>query len=303
MTHQRSTHKRTWFGKVRRFLFLCLLGAGLFVLGVFTYAWIVMFGPGITKQQTAGILVGDYKLGARARWKAIWHGDRILPFIVAKSANFERLNHRNSFWIADVLGQIRTEKSRAILFDLFNRTNRLARLTGAIGLLQQGAFPEPITPESFLVQTVRDATNQVETKLAIIALGHSRDTNALPCLLALLERKPSDYWYHAYACEAVARIGSPEAIPVLRECLRNENFYALPQAFRALIALGDREAVPLAINRISPEIRHKNSGFVVRELRRVTGKSYGHDRAAWQRWWQSVEGSWQIPKKFRQKHS
>ena len=107
-----------------------------------------------------------------------------------------------------------------------------------------------------------------------------------------------DYWYHAYACEALARISSTDAIPALRDCLRSEEFYALPSAFRTLIALGDREAVPLAIARMTPDIKDKNSGFVVRELKRVTGKSYGYDQAKWRKWWESAQSTWQIPKEF-----
>jgi len=137
---------------------------------------------------------------------------------------------------------------------LYSRTNRFAKFTGAIGLCEQGVFPETITTNSTLIQTVEADTIQTETQLAIIALGYSKNTNALPCLLNLLKKQPFDYWHHAYACEAVARIGSPEAIPVLEDCLKSANFYALPNAFRALIALGDKQAVPLAIARVSPEI-------------------------------------------------
>ena len=109
-----------------------------------------------------------------------------------------------------------------------------------------------------------------------------------------------DYWHHAYACEAVARIGSADAIPVLRDCLKSDQFHALPEAFRACVSLGDPEAVPLAIARVSPELRRHNSGFVVEELKRVTGKSYEYNRRKWQEWWESAKGTWQIPEEFQQ---
>ncbi len=256
------------------------------------------FGPGNTKAETARILVHDSKFGMRAKQKAIQEGDAILPLIQKESADFAILNGRNAFWIADVLGTIRTDRSRAILIDLYSRTNAIARLTGAIGLAQHGALPDPIDENSFLVKTVRTDPGQTETQLSIISLGWTKDPKALPCLLDILKRRPIDYWHHAYACEALARIDSPDAIPVLRDCLATTEFYALPSAFRTLIALGDREAVPLAIARVSPEIKDKNSGFVVRELERVTGKSYGYDQARWKKWWSSVEGQWQIPKEY-----
>ena len=93
--------------------------------------------------------------------------------------------------------------------------------------------------------------------------------------------------------------GHKDAVPVLRDCLASADFHALSEAFRALITLGDKEAVPLAILRVSPELKNYNSGFVVKELKKVTGKSYGYDREDWQRWWDSVKESWQIPEEFR----
>ena len=69
-------------------------------------------------------------------------------------------------------------------------------------------------------------------------------------------------------------------------------------AFRTLITLGDRQAVPLAIARVTPELKKMNSGYVVQELKKVTGKSYGFNQAGWQKWWDSVETKWQIPKDF-----
>jgi len=231
------------------------------------------FGPGGSMEETAHIIVHDSKFGMRAIRKAIQHGDKILPLI-------------------------HTERSLAILSDLYTRTNAVARLTGAIGLAQHKALPDPVDENSFLVQNVRADPSQTETWLSIIALGWTKDEKSLPCLIDLLKQRPMDYWHHAHACEALARIGSELAIPVLRDCLKSEQFYALPSAFRALIALGDREAVPLAIARVAPENKGKNSGFVVRELEKVTGKSYGYRQSRWEKWWISVKDQWQIPGEF-----
>ena len=249
-------------------------------------------------RRVAYILVHDFKFGGRAKEGAIRRGDAILPLIQEESKDFELLNGRNSLWIADVLGKIQTERSHTILSDLYSRTNTTAKLTGAIGLAQHGALPDSIDEDSFLVSNVRSRPSQIETHLSIIALGWTKDRKALPCLLDLLKKR-SGYWDHAYACQALARINSPDAIPVLRNCLRSDEFHALPSAFRTLIALGDRQAVPLAIARVTPKIKLKNSGYVVRELKKVTGKSYGYNQAEWQRWWDSVETKWQIPKDFK----
>jgi len=270
------------------------IAAGLFVW----LAWQAAFGPGLTREQTARILVHDMKFGGRAKDKAIKYGDAILPLIQTESAGFTALNGRNSFWISEVLGEIDSDSSRVMLLDLYGRTNRLVRLIGAVGLAHQHALPDRIDEDNFLIQIVREDASQRETELAIIALGRSEDPAALPCLLNVLRKRPSGYWHHAYACQATARIGSREAVPVLRDCLKSPDFHALPDAFRALIALGDREAVPLAIARISPDLKGYNSGWIVGELKRVTGTSYGYDAEAWNRWWNSTKATWQIPEQF-----
>lgn len=261
--------------------------------------WRANFGPGSSKEETARILVHDLKFGRRAQQKAVEHGDAILPLIRAESSDFTRLNGRNAFWIAEVLGAIKTDVSRAIMMDLYTRTNSIQKLTGAVGLAQQGLLPEVIDEESYLVQAVRSGSDQSERELAIIALGKSTNGAALPCLLDVI-RKPAHYgyWDHARTCEALARIGSEESIPVIREALQSPEFHALPEAFRALIALGDKEAVPLAIARVSPGLRGYNSGFVVDELKKVTGKSFGYDGGEWKNWWESAKDFWQIPEEF-----
>lgn len=283
--------------KLKRKWIILIIVVFIIFCGAAGFLYLV-FGPGITKEQTAQILVNDFKFGGRAKQKAIRDGDAILPLIKKESEDFKKLDNRNSYWISEVLGKIKTNQSRAILRDLYSRPNKIARLTGAIGLAEQGIFPDRIDEESFLVKTVHSDPDQTETQLAIIALGKTKDPRALPCLLDILKKRPIDYWHHAYACEAVARIHSQTAIPVLRDCLKSDQFYALPEAFRALITLSDREAIPLAIARVSPEIKGYNSGFLVGELKKVTGKNYGYDRKEWEKWWEKAKSDWQVPEKF-----
>jgi hypothetical protein len=282
---------------IKKLLFavIIVIVVGTTFIGFVIYS---SLGPGVTKSDTAKILVHDAKFGIRATQKAIRHGDGILPLIKKESNNYEKLNGRNSFWIAEVLGQIQTEQSRAILMDLHSHSNTLHCLVGALGLASHGVYTEPINEQSFLVQVILNDSEQAESHLAIIALGKTKDKNALPFLLDILRKRKIGYWYHAYSCEAIARIGSKEAAPILQECLKDNNFHALPYAFRALITLGDKQAVPLAIDRVTPEIKNYNSGFIVEELKRVTGRKFGYKREAWQKWWDSVKDKWKIPHKF-----
>ena len=258
------------------------------------------FGPGGSIDETAHILVYDFKFGHRAKQKAIKHGDAILPIIQQKTNNFAHLDHSNVFRFADVLGAIQTERSRAILTELYDRTDPISRLLGAVGLAQHDAFPDAIEEKSFLVTIVRMNPGQTEMFLAIKALGLTRKQAAIPCLLELLTKHEIGYAsFHSYACEAIARIRSLDAIPILRDCLKSAEFYALPQAFRALITLGDREAVPLAIARLTPELSKHRRRSLVKELHRVTGQFWRHHQTGWNRWWRSVADDWRIPKAYR----
>jgi hypothetical protein len=34
---------------------------------------------------------------------------------------------------------------------------------------------------------------------------------------------------------------------------------------------------------------------VIDELEKVTGRGFGYDRAAWERWWKTDGAAWQLP--------
>jgi hypothetical protein len=279
-------------------------------------AYAQMWQLGFTKQSpeaTAKTLVNNRLFGGGSAKYAIEYGDTIIPLIKSESNNFEKLDNRNSFWIAEVLGSIDTQLARSTLRDLYAEKESMRRLVGAIGLYKLGEQLEPIDDDSFLVTTIRgkrstrtegglgvpgelDSDNK---ELAIIALGYSKSESVLPTLHEVLTIRPRPYWIHAHACEALARIKSSKSIPVLQDCLQDPQFYALPQAYRAATCLGDKEATHLAIERISKEIEGKNSGFVIDELQLVTGKWWnGRKKEDWQIWWKKNSDKWSIPEKF-----
>jgi hypothetical protein len=270
-------------------VFVAFLAVGFFLYSA--------FGPGWTMHDTARILVRDAKFGMRAQARAIRYGDAILPLIVSESKNFEELGSGSAFWIAEVIGHINTEQSKSIATDLYRRPARLPHLVGAVALAEQGTLDTPGVDD--LIGIVAEGGDDSELQLAMLALGKARAVAAAPVLIEIVKHPARQYWNHAYACDALARLCFKGAIPTLQSALESSEFYALPNAFRALITLGDRKAVPLAIARIGPKNRDDDSGFIVKDLGKVTGRHFGYNKQAWMHWWHSVQHSWSIPDDFR----
>ena len=175
------------------------------------------FGPGLTVEQTARILVLDTNFGFRARAKAIRYGNAILPALVRQSAGFDKLTARNSLWIADVLGGIRTKQSLHILADLYYKGGELQHLVGAVGLAEQGQLQESIAGDRALINAIESGRDSGRALLGIIALGSSRSASALPVLWRTLQRCPNEYTLEAYASVALARIGSRSSVAALKK--------------------------------------------------------------------------------------
>jgi hypothetical protein len=315
----------TWLRAIK--LSISVNAASYFVVLLLEFCLLFVFfiGP-ITPNGVAEALIAGRDFSESNTIKiANKYGDLVLEPLKEYSKDFTVLNRENAARIATVLGTNKSSKSEEILNILWHKENSYARLVAAIGLARHHKFPEDLDRDSFLLKNIdvwtshqnhkpgfndpqyrKWMTDDTELKsksdLSIIALGYSGDNKALPSLLIVLKMRKIEYWTHVYACEAVARIASADAVPALEECLKDPNFYALPEAFRALITLNDKQAVPLAIARITPDIKNYNSGFIVMELTKVTGKDFGYNRDLWQSWWQSNEYSWTIPKEYRKSY-
>jgi len=259
-----------------------------------------MWFAGITPAQTARILMEDRKFGARALVMAHWWGDRILEPLKEVSGDFAALDNRNTFWVAEVLARNSSGRSGQLAQELFHRTSPLPKLAGAVGLAARGDLPQSEFSVGGTIWKIltdeRDASREHRgrrlsdrdssmVELALIVAKYSRNKESVPAILALVDDVPAPYGVHANACDALAQIGDPRAIPILEKAMTSPDFHALAEGFRALVALSDDRAIPLAIDRVSPEIRKKNSGFVVKELARVTGQDFGFNREQWKQWW------------------
>ncbi|MGA2154602.1 MAG: HEAT repeat domain-containing protein [Bryobacteraceae bacterium] len=212
----------------------------------------------------------------------------------ANLASYASLMLITAIWLGVSLTR---EGSTSHAYDLYNRRDRLQHVAGAAALAQKGLLDERGVDD--LIAIVNSGPAGPELEPAIIALGKGGFTRAAPVLVQLLGSQPSDYWRDADICDALARLRYTDAIPTLESCLRSKEFGALPNAFRALITLGDRDAVPLAIARIEPQIEGLNDGFVVKELEKVTGQQLGFNRQSWMNWWNSAQSNWTIPPAFR----
>ena len=297
------------FEKIFR-IFKMLLIALFIAFFIFTMP---LWYPGLTPTQTAEILINDRKFGMRAVNMTKVYGDFFLKPLRKVSDDFQKLDNRNAFWVAEVLAHNGSLKSTKLAQELLQKENFLANLVGAVALASQGKLEDVTSPDGVVISTIQQGLKEISSEgnqpvdsapleLAIIALGYSRQESGLPYLEQILKVRAAPYWVHAYACDSVALIGSGSATSVLRDVLSDEDFYALPNCFKALISLGDKQAIPLAINRISPTLKFHNSGFVVNELKDVTGKNYGYNKAKWVDWWESVEKEWSIPKEFLSKN-
>jgi hypothetical protein len=269
------------------------IGVLLLVLAFFTS---VFWYPGITPMQTARILAQDSDFGMRGlRLGRLW-GDRILTPLREASNDFSDLNGRNAFWISELLAQNASLSSNRLSLELYQRPSSLAHLVGSIGLAAHGALPrnefleggslnELLKNEHLVLSVERMSIDTTSIELSLVAAKYARATESVPSIIRILQQRPASYWVHAYACDALGAIGDQRAVPVLEEAMRTEDFHALPNAFAALFNLSGDRAIPLAIDRISPEIRGRNAGYIVQELEKVTGKNYGYDQEQWRQWW------------------
>jgi hypothetical protein len=271
----------------------CLILSAAVVFASLTF-WV--WYPGVTPRQTARILVDDRKFGMRALGMAHFWGDRILVPLREVSEDFTLLDNRNSFWVAELLARDNSSASLEISYELYKKSSIYQKLVGAVGLAAHGKLPSAeflqsgfiydlLTNDKYISAQNDKRGKSVDitpVELALVVAKYARNERSVPLILALINKRPCPGVVQWYACEALGEIGDKSAIPVLDSAMEADDFYALPEAFRALIKLGDEKAVPLAIRRISPKI----SPFLVKALEAHTGKKFGFDRHRWEQWWE-----------------
>lgn len=280
----------------------------IFVIGVF---WNKLYS-GNTPEATAKILFSDRKFGGmRALSKAHQWGDKLIAPLREVSDNFERIDNRNAFWVAEYFAQNPSSLSVQLAKELYHRDSLLQSLVGGIGLagnnllppnafLPEGKLYEILTLDKYLYRKdssgIRSYADSTAVELALIAAQHAKKIESIPLAIRLIESRPLPYFIHVNAIKVLVIMQHVEAAPILVEAMQSPNFHALPDAFLALVEFSDNRAIPLAIDRISPELKGKNNGRIVDELEKLTGQNFGYDQTQWKDWWSSQKNQASLKK-------
>jgi len=109
---------------------------------------------------------------------------------------------------------------------------------------------------------------------AAIALGKLRAVEAVPALLACVDRAPEDVM-RAWAIDALGKIGSDQAVPRLIQELGNPDRILWRSAAVALGAIGDARAVPALEQAARQEswLGKRHYRRAVRQIKRRAGMS------------------------------
>lgn len=238
--------------------------------------------------------------------RAVSYGDAILIPLRVVTKDFSSIDGEGALRLVEVFTAIQTPAADQAIGQMANGPALMPKLVAAAVLGRRGRPIERMRPElvriaagAWTEEEKKDATlgegnergvliNQLwlYQRLAIAALGQPRGVEEIGKLAGLLSDKNSSP-LHAAVCDALGLAGGPESVTALQAAMRDSRFEDTPAAFRALVKLGDRQAVPLAISRIDPESEKYTGGWLVPELEKVTGVHLGADRAKWEAWWQS----------------
>lgn len=172
------------------------------------------------------------------------------------------------------------------------------RMIGACGLVLKGKFEHPIDENSAIIRDLRTGPGPARA-LASLALGNLGNKEVVPYLIEVLLGEERTIGYAFGVAGSLGVIGDPRAIDPLRSCLKNDQ--NVRYIFRALVMLGDTEAIPLVIGRMPDGLDAK----AVADLQKVTGCGFsGRDQAKWLQWWQDNRQTYSIPpdvaRKFRE---
>jgi len=246
--------------------------------------------------QTARIILYDHKFGRGAVDKAKSFGDSFIGAFKTESQNYQLVTGPVAVLLVDILSANKTAKSIAEASEMYKMPKTIHKLVGAavlakFDLLGEDEFQSGgliyniLTNKNYLEMYDARAKNSRYIELALQAVANTKAINMVPHIIKFLEKRPSPYRLHAKVCDVLLELKAMESIPALIEAMESEEFYALDEAFNALILLGEEKAIPLAISRIVPEKEGMPPNSLITELERYTGQAFGTNKEAWEQWW------------------
>jgi len=296
----------------RRFAVVALLVL-LTALGVIVF-WATIFTDialrNATPEQLAQMVIHRFSLlpydPDKVMQKCVDMGDEMVTALDKESSGFQKLWWDVPYRVVKILVEIDSPASIDSLEAMYRRDCEAAgtgvdsrdlvedcqqvRMIGACGLVLKGKFEHPLGEDSALIKDLRTGPGPARA-LASLALGNLGNKEAVPYLVEMLldnERASDDYAFGVAG--SLGAIGDRRAIEPLRSCLTN--YQNVRYIFRALVMLGDTEAIPLVIGRMPNGLDAK----AVADLQKVTGCGFsGRDQAKWLQWWQENKGSYSFP--------
>jgi hypothetical protein len=175
----------------------------------------------------------------------------VLTFLVGLVENADPLVERLEGEQDDIFGSMLLLQARVVGFGRVSDTVAQRVATRAVERYLSREIPEKFTLPPLqalgrhvvplLVQALQDEAWWVR-KAACEALGKIGDPQAIPHLAQALQ---DEAWeVRAAACEALGAIGDPQAIPPLLQALQDEAWWVRKAACEALGAIGDPQAIP-----------------------------------------------------------
>ncbi len=160
-------------------------------------------------------------------------GENIFPLINANLEKFDPWTVRISMYILQKIG----EQNLSLLIANLEHEEKWIRLTTADVLRK---IKDTSTVKD-LLRSLKNEKDDDVCKYIVLALGETRDKQALNPLLELLERPKVEF--KACIATALGKIGSKNAVDPLISCLKDENEHLRRCSAFALGMIGDKKAL------------------------------------------------------------
>jgi hypothetical protein len=217
--------------------------------------------PGITKQQTANVLLGDQKLGFRAMDKAKWHGASIIDDFAYLTNEYENINYYQASVISEFLNDINTNKILEYGKKLYEKEGLYPRLFGALILSKSSERINYKGMFQFLVDVATRRYRNLKkdlfksrdyySEIAILSIGNYGTDEAFQLLSRILNEKDVPHVRHRITNYALGNLGDKRAIDLLHKRMMDKDFKATLSAYETLLKLDDSQVNEYAQKRVA----------------------------------------------------